>query len=366
MGEPIRSETFPLYFEYDPAHKLNYFKNTSQPQWMLNQEKQPIYLWQPTVDPGPNGGTVHNEQMYVRKRRTDFKAASRRPDPIPNQEPWALTTGDGTKYTLTCDESQRTHFAVITPEKGRYVLNLLSDSFVITKDVKEQDADECERLAEDKLKASYDNRKAFNKKYVKLLEEEAKARKENFIQSLRDENDDEEFEDVDDQSLQNIGDKDVVKEIKKRGRQRAEDDDIDAEVDFHVDDEEFLQDDVVEDVEEVLGKLSESDFETDSEEDGEEEDKKDKKKKQTPAVTKPVAEEDIKKIAIEVTGEKPIKEEELVRYFMDVGRATLNDINSRFKNQYLQTEHQRHAFMQLLKKNCKKITKDKIIYFSLK
>lgn len=369
MGEPIHTETFPLYFEYDAAHKLNYFKNQSQPSWMLSQEKEPMFLWQPNVDPGPNGGTIHNDQLYVKKKRTDFTAQSKRPDPIPNQQEWILSTASANRYVIACDEGSRTNFAVIFPEKGKYVLNLLADCFAMTKESIEQDADLCEKTTQEHLDAKLKQRKDINGKYVKLLEQEESARKETILRTLKDENNDDDFEDIDDDTLAHIGDKDIIREIKKRSKERTENNDVDAEVDFYEDNIEFHSEEIEDDIEDQLLGLERSEAGLlDSEYDNadEEEEKKEKEKPKTPAVTTSVSQQDIIKIADEVTGPKPIKEEELVRYFVDMGQATIADIKQRFAKDFLKTEHQTKVFMSILKKRCKKVTKGNIIYFKLR
>ena len=371
MSVPTHVETFPLFFEVDQAHKLNYFRNIRNREWDLSKEKEPLYLWQPNVEPGPKGGRILDEFSLKKKQKTDFKVVNKKTQLTPNQQNWKLATGDGTTYTLQCDEGDKRNYYLFTPRAGKFVIQKIDDDFSATKDTEEQDYEQCEKMMEYNKEQRYQDRKAINKKYAKFLEDQENNRKKTLRDQLDNGQLDEDFVDVDD--VDRIDDKDVKDLVKQRIQSLKEDADVDAPLD-RSDDETFAQDvdeskDDLIDMEE-LNALFEDGFldeEDEYEEDGEKKDKKEKKKeeqKPEPLPSDQVA-KNIDQIVEEVNGPRIIREEEFVRYFLDNGQSTGRDLMRRFKD-YMKTPKQRDALVKLIKNKCKKIDKNGVSYFQLR
>ena len=360
MAKPVSVETYPLFIEVDKDHKLNYFHNIRKLDWDFGKEKEPIYLWQPNVEPGPNGGKVIEEPTTQRKSKKDFEVQSKRPNPIPNQQDWRLATGNGTTYTLQCDESQKRDYVILTPKSRKFEIYLVGDDFNATKDIPERDADICEHEMEKKISDSLRRRKDISSEYVKELEREANERKESVknqistgIIRINEREDD--FEDC------------IDDEMKDYARDEKEDNDIDADLERSDDD---VMDDEQEDDEMIdqqeLNAMLEKGF-LDSELDEEEEDKPEKEKKNVPKPDLPTTEavKTISEIVEDVAGPRFIKEEEFVRFFLDNGQVLPRDLQKRFHD-LIKTDKQKEVFKKLIIKNCKKILRNGIPYFQLR
>ena len=372
MSVPTHVETFPLIFEVDPAHKINYVRNIRRPDWDLSKEKEPLNLWQPNVEPGPKGGKIIDQFAVKKKQRTDFKLVTKKTQLTPNQQNWKLTTGDKTSYTFQCDEGSARNFVLLTPRPGKFTIQFIDDDFSATKDTEEQDYETCEKLMELHQEQRYQQRKELSRKYLKALEEEETNRKKLILDQVDNGQLDEEFVDVDDWNR--IGDHEIRNMVKQRIQALNEDaEGVDAPLD-RSDDETFAQDvdeskDDLIDMEE-LNALFEDGFldeEDEYEEDGEKKDKKEKKKeeqKPEPLPSDQVA-KNIDQIVEEVNGPRIIREEEFVRYFLDNGQSTGRDLMRRFKD-YMKTPKQRDALVKLIKNKCKKIDKNGVSYFQLR
>ena len=370
MSVPTHVETFPLYFEVDQAHKLNYFRNIRTQDWDLSKEKEPLYLWQPNVEPGPKGGKILDEYTLKRKQKTDFKAVTKRNQLTPNQQNWKLSTGDGTTYTFQCDEGAKRNYYLFTPRAGQFVVRFIDDDFSATKDTEEQDPEQCEKMMDNYKEQRYQDRKAINRKYAKFLEDEENNRKKAILDEIDNGQLDEDFVDVDD--VERIDDRELRDLVKQRIQSLKEDADVDAPLD-RSDDETFAQDadeakdDLID--QEELNALFEDGFLDEEEDFNEEEDKKKEKKEdakpQEEQLTSEEAEKSIQAVAEQITGPKIIREEEFVRYFLDNGQTTLRDLGRRFQ-EYLKTQAQKEAFTKLIKKKCKAVDKGGQKYFQLK
>jgi hypothetical protein len=329
--------------------------------WDMAKEKEPLYLWQPNVVPGPNGGKVIEDPTTQRKSKKDFEVQSKRPNPIPNQQDWRLTTGAGTSYTFQCDEGQKRDYIVLTPKPGKFVISHVTDDFNVTKDLPEKDADECEREMMRSREELYRRRKDMSEEYIKELETEMKQRQESVKNQIstgiiRIVDRDDDFEDC------------VEDDIKEYAHEEREDDDVDANLDRsddeEVNDEEQAEDDMID--QEELNALIEEGF-LDEELEDEEEEKPEKEKKNEPKPDIPTTEavKTISEIVEDVAGPRVIKEEEFVRFFLDSGQVRPHDLTKRFA-EYIKTDKQRDVFKKLIRKKCKKVDRNGISYFQLK
>jgi hypothetical protein len=133
-----RVEKFPLFF--DPSSKtfdVNYMRDVRRPEWRIGSLQQPLHLYQPDVQPTPEGGRVKIEPSK-RKRTIRGEFVEVRKPPDPEQELWVLVSRDERTYRGTPDTL--TNFAVLYQAAGGYHLQLVDHSIRMFEEKATRDA----------------------------------------------------------------------------------------------------------------------------------------------------------------------------------------------------------------------------------
>jgi hypothetical protein len=131
-------EEFPLFF--DPSSKMfdvNYVRDVRRPEWRIDSLPQPLHLYQPDVQPTPDGGRV-KIQPSKRKRPIRGEFVEVRKPPDPEQESWLLAARDERTYRGTPDTL--TNFGVLFQTAGGYRLQLIDHSIRMFEEKAAKDA----------------------------------------------------------------------------------------------------------------------------------------------------------------------------------------------------------------------------------
>lgn len=369
------SKVIKLYLRpHQENEDINYMRHTLK-DWDIGKFKAPVYFYQPTVKPTPEGGIVKDTYSGSRKNKEFFEV---RKEYIkrPEAENWMMYTSDGTLFKGNVDTLSST-IAIIYPGSDQFIIQTVNNSIRI-KDGKDLDSNLDIDTVEKRRKQEADaktrdlkNNLGFIYKHMEQKEKE----RQNQAKELREAGD----EDI---ALGGSDDDD-----KEKDEDAFNNDENGADVeDARSDDDEDVPDDIenlLTDIPEELNEInassdeeeSQSSYDEDSEgEDGPKKKKKKKKGHNQPAEQQEAAHgenqdqakpQSTEKIVDDILGPKVLKEDELVRYIMDVGYATLKQIYQKFKDR-LVTQEQKMAFKNLILKRFQQFTDNGVRYVKLK
>lgn len=339
-------EEFDLIFDPTPDNTdIAYMRDQYNPEWKIGEMAKPVYLYQPDVEPTPDGGRVKLPARREHKRdKRQFIPAEKKLDP--EEQQWKLISNDGTQYTGRPDTLD--NFAVMMFEgQGVISMKLVNRSYRFFKEPPRrfEEPEDAEMAAKDEAMKMKHRRGQLQ--VDKLLT----AREENIVR------------------LRVLEQERVDMRVDLPSDRGSEDDrdphgSGDSDVDFTYvrdSDEEIAFSDL-----DLFDELS--DAVDDSSDDGAEEEIKENEEEKKPApVVVPIDEsqttaEHNEKIVEAVMGPRCVKEEELIAFVADLGIVTLADIRVRFKSQ-LRTKEQIEAMKDLIRKTMRPVENN---YFSLK
>lgn len=366
-------KTFPLFLiPHQYNEDINYMRHTLK-EWDIGKLKDPIYFYQPTVKPNSEGGVVKETNTTTRNKRPFYdvkKEFIKRPE----DENWMMYTSDGVLFKGSPDTLSSA--AVIIPGKDEFIIQLVNNSIRI-KDGKDIDGDIDIDTAVKKLKADKENKQRNFKKNFRFMYDDLEKKENERISKAKEmrENGDEDI------ALGGSGDESGGDDAYNLDENAADVDDARSDDDEDVGD---AIDDMFADMPEDLVEMGISDDEEESVSSSDDEDeegksgKKKKKKKGDQAKAEKasvssqgenqgqsVANLSTEKIVDDILGPQVLKEDELVRYMMDVGYVTSKELFRKFQDR-LQTPEQRNAFKELAKKRLQTYIDKGMKYFKLK
>jgi hypothetical protein len=360
MAKPVSHvQEFPLFFDPTaPLTDINYMRDVRKDEWNIAKLQAPLYLYQPEVEPTPDGGRVTIELPQRKKPpRSEFIEVKKSQTLDPKEQPWSLVTKDGRVFRGTRDTL--TNSAILYQTDDGFHIQLIDHSLRffeehLSKDI--TDADKAiQRMDEEERRKK---RPSFLMEAVAQEEKLREARARRIKEMHLDEGSDAD-DGYDEEGSEKEG------EIDFNGKEEFEDDEgVDGEpIDDLADLFEWS------DKDDDLNNISD-----DEEEEGEEGEGK-RKKKQTvsavvvndqPGTEAPMtAEEKNQQIVTTIFGEEEVKEAELRRYMMDVGMCTIPDLRKKFKSK-LKTLQQREAFQNLVRRLLVKEQRANTAYVKLK
>ena len=309
-------------------------------RWNIDELKKfgPIYLYQPDVEPSPEGGQVKAEKYQSEKKKA-YIATRRQYQAKVEQQPFVLVSNDNREFQA--ESISNSDFAFFVDCKDHYEMHLVDSTFSISEQhkVNERTLDAVENEAKIRKKRRDERMKAFTPERIETLKLQKKERK---IEAELESN-----------------------QANSFGVKTNDDEDDDGLVDVDVersDDSGPESDFTPEPV------SSPSDDSSDSLEFFEEEEEEPKEKE----ANEPMADENMTtEEIVDVILPDMIKKEEIINFFQDVGLVRYSQIQNRFKAK-LKCEAQQKHFKKLLKDCCvikkRDITKDgkEISYLGLK
>ena len=326
-GEP-KVERFPLFFNPSvPYININYMHQNIN-AWDISKLEQPLNLYQPDVCPTPEGGYVRDPDVRQRKTKGNFVIVNKEYIKTPEEQSWYMYTNDKKVFKGTPFEFKG---AVISHNDHGFYLSFCDNAIKFAPELNVDakngnDLDKIQKkMKREKESAKVKNSSLVNYKVVKELQEREYNQKQNL---------------------------------------KGSDSDADIDDDFD-DDDELLGDDLLDEIPELsdgidLAEESESSV-------GEEEDKKDKKEKRKEALEaqKGTIQQTEEEIINEAIGKPVIKEDDIVRFFKDMGMVQSRDLISRFKSM-LETDKQKAAFKEILKRRVRQVKRGGITYLQMK
>jgi hypothetical protein len=126
------TEQFPLFLDVLPAtFNVNYMRNVRSASWDIPSLPTPIYLFQPDVEPGPEGGRVKT-QPPARKppQKGEFVEAVKPRDP--SQAHWIFAAADGRIFKGTPDTLS--NYAILRRKDDAFHLQLVDHSIRFFED----------------------------------------------------------------------------------------------------------------------------------------------------------------------------------------------------------------------------------------
>ncbi|KAK8842806.1 hypothetical protein M9Y10_025672 [Tritrichomonas musculus] len=366
-------KTFPLFLiPHQYNEDINYMRHTLK-EWDIGKLKDPIYFYQPTVKPNSEGGVVKETNNATRNKRPFYdvkKEFIKRPE----DENWMMYTSDGVLFKGSPDTLSSA--AVIIPGKDEFIIQLVNNSIRI-KDGKDIDGDIDIDTVVKRSKAEKEMKQRNFKKNFRFMYDDLEKKENERISKAKEmrENGDEDI------ALGGSGDESGGDDAYNLDENAADVDDARSDDDEDVGD---AIDDMFADMPEDLVEMGISDDEEESVSSSDDEDeegksgKKKKKKKGDQAKAEKasvssqgenqgqsVANLSTEKIVDDILGPQVLKEDELVRYMMDVGYVTSKELFRKFQDR-LQTPEQRNAFKDLAKKRLQTYIDKGMKYFKLK
>lgn len=353
---------------------INYMRHTLK-EWDIGKLKDPIYFYQPTVRPTSDGGIVKDTYSGPRKNKEFFEVRKefiKRPD----DELWMMYTSDGVLFKGHPD-TLSSH-AIIYPDKDKFEIQVANNSIRI-KDGKDLDQNiDIETVLKRKKQEEDAKQRAFKNNFRFMYDAIERKEKQRLSHAK------ELFENGDeDIAIGGSGDSDGNDE----DAYKADENEADVEVD-RSDDDEDIPDDLdnlfTEPPEELINAQGSSDEEEsqdsyDEDSEGEDGSKKKKKKKkghnqQTPDQQETThqnpdqadRQQSTEQIVDDIMGPKVVKEDELVRFMMDVGFVTLKQLWDKFKDRLQASDVVKDAFRRLIIKKLQQFTENGIKYVKLK
>jgi hypothetical protein len=364
MSEPAEVPEvmeFPLFFDpTGPMTEINYMRDVRHGDWDIGKLEPALYLYQPDVEPSPEGGHVKVETPQRKKPgRSEFFEVKKSQQLKPEDQPWILVTKDKRTWRGTRDTLSNCA-AMYHGEDGAFHISLIDESIRMfeehhSKDIR--DADTAIQKMDDDRRMQNTKRPRFLHDLVQESMKQRNERRKRIKEELLDEGSDPEAG----------GDEGSEKE---------------GEIDFpekeEFDDDEGIEgapDEDMDDIFEWSDLDDEDDFLSDDEEEDADRDAGKRKKRQTvsqviveakPGDEPPMtAEERNKKIVTDILGKEEVKEAEFRRYVMDIGMVTFADLKKKFKPK-LETLAQKEAFQNLIRKLLIKEQKGNIQYLRLR
>ena len=334
--EESRIERIPLFFTPSvPNLNINYMRQNFD-AWDISKFEQPLKLYQPEVYPTPEGGFVINQEpqrIYEeenqdnkdkkekknRKNRKNRKNKGEKKDKskfdivyneyikAADDQSWYMYTDDKKVFKGTPFEFKG---AVISHNKQGFYLSFCDNAI---KFAPELNID---------AKNGYDLDKIQNEMKLKKERAEAMAKKSYFTSYI------------------------VAKELEERECNQEQslkgsDSDADFENEFD-DDDEMAGNDLFDEIPSDGVDFTKEHYDDEEVEEEEEEEKEEEESNE--------AQKDTDEIINEAIGEPVIiKEDDIVRFFKDMGMVQSRDLISRFKSM-LKTDEQKAAFKEILKR----------------
>lgn len=362
MTDPsIQPTQLPLfYLPHGEMEEINYMRHITRPEWILNNLKDPVYFYQPTVTPDRSGGTVYDPiREYRNKKNQEFIDVRREYLKNPSQEPWKMYSSDGQVFKGLPDTLNST--AVIIPDSSQMTIQLIDNSLRVTDDKYDGESSDSKVLY-DMHQKELRHQQALIEKAIPTTIESIKRQEQLKAERARE--------------ISRTGGEDAISyddnEVQHEDHFNEDDQGADVPNDQSDDDDsgrEFI-DTTVDDVDELLEIMNQEISDpSDSDESEEEKPKQTSKEKSNQesastaqAPSAPISTEEIVK---EVFGPEIIKEDELRGFLAEQGFVTQRDLLRKFKKR-LETIEQRNAFVTLLNKKAVKYTDSGIVYFKLK
>lgn len=369
-----KDKVVPLFLRpHQDKEDINYMRHTLK-EWNFEKLKAPIYFYQPTVKPNSKGGTVKDTYTGQRKNK-EFYEVRKEYIKRPEAENWMMYTSDGVIYKGSPDTLSS--MAVIFPGSDQFIIQIANNSIRIKdgKDLdpnldidtvekrRKQEAEAKSRALKNNFRFIYDAMEKKENERLKRAKELRATGDEDIAMGGSDDNEDKDEDDFNQD--ENVADVDDARS----------DDDEDVPEDI-----ENIFTEKPEELNEIQGSSDEEESQSSYDEDSEGEDghkKKKKKKKgqqQTPEKAESAGQgenpdqakpQSTEKIVDDILGPKVLKEDELVRYMMDVGLVTLKQIYQKFKDR-LVTPEQKEAFKKLVVKKLQQTVDNGIKYVKLK
>lgn len=338
---------FDLWFDPTPPKTdINYMRDVRRNEWKIADLKPPVYLYQPDVEPTPEGGKVKVEPREYKKKKSQFVY----PDRIlnPEEQPWRMLAADGKEYVGNSDTLNNRAFLYET-EGGSWTMQLMDKSYRFVEERRQQaDLETAIQQLDSKMKATEARKKVLHVD-AKLAESTAQKEKERKLKQERV------------QQKIDAGSGDEGDEAGDRG---SDDSQGDVEIDAQSDEEVAISDnldDLFDDLSDDPNGLIDSD-----EEEENVEKKENDERPVRPLTTEPVNKVELNGMIVErVLGPQTIKEEDLVSFMMEVVLCEKPVLIKKFRDK-LVTAEQKEAFKVLVKEKLCAEKNNGVIFFKLK
>lgn len=320
-GKPPAYREFSLVFEPpDEKRRVNFMRDVRKDEWNISKLADPIYFYQPYVEPTPEGGRVLGAQETRRgKNKYAFVKADRKGGDV-DQEEWVMLSSDGKEFSATPD-TLRDRAVMYQRDENTFVLSFLSQSLRVVEKFRRDSADP-EALAR---RRNLDLQEARKRMGIASFQEEVIAEK---MERKRQEKERVEM---------NL---DANSDHSDGGGGRDGEDELDIEWEDLFDDDQLASD-----PEPVSEPSMSSDVPLEEEEDHNEEEDAQKKVHPVNRDGTPVTPKDI----VDRIFEDYVTEEELVSYMSEVGLCKKGDLNHKFGSR-LKSQKQKERFVELVHK----------------
>lgn len=306
-------------------------RDVRKDEWDISKLADPIYFYQPTVDPTPEGGRVHAVQQIQRQKKQAFVRADRKGDDV-DQEDWVMRSNDGREFSATPD-TLVDRSIMYQRDENTFVLSFISQSLRVVEHFRHDSADP-EALAKRRNLDMQEARKrigiaGFQEEVINEKLEKKRQEQERIQMDLDTKSD-----------LSDGGGSD--------GEEGAKGLDIEWDDLFDDDDDKLLSD-----------PEPESEPSADSEVHEEEEDRNEEEdvQKKVHPVNSDGAPLTAKEIVDRIF-EDYVTEDELVSYMSEMGMCKKNDLVRKFRDTgKLKSQRQKEVFLELVQKKlvCKEV-----------
>ena len=307
-------------------------RDVRKDEWDISKLADPIYFYQPTVDPTPEGGRVHAVQQIQRQKKQAFVRADRRGDDV-DQEEWVMRSNDGREFSATPD-TLRDRSVMYQRDENTFVLSFISQSLRVVENFHRDSADP-EALAK--------------RRNLDMQE----ARKRIGIASFQDEVVNEKLERKRQEQERIQMDLDTKSDLSDGGGSDGEEgaNGLDIEWNDLFDDDDDVP--INSEPEDVPEPPTDSEVNEEEEDRNEEEDVHKKVHPVNSDGTPLTPDKIVKRIF-----EDCVTEDELVSYMSEMGMCKKNDLLSKFRGTgKLKSQRQKEMFMELVQKRlvCKEV-----------
>ncbi|KAH0795987.1 hypothetical protein GPJ56_000055 [Histomonas meleagridis] len=298
----------------------------------ISSLKAPLYLYQPDVQPTPEGGIVKEPEPNLRKTKDKFLIVNKDFAKSPDEQSWYLYTSDNRVFKGTPDTFKG---AIITRDEQGFHLSFIDNSIKFSPEL------------------NLDAKKGLDIDTIQNNQRRDREHRERMMQS--------EYKFL----LDPIKKDQEERERNKKALAKGSDSDADVSDEFDDDDEGLG--DLFDDIPEVSDNenLLDSDLSSDN---GEEEEKKENKRKAEAEERRRLQagpQESNEDIVDSIYGPPVIKEDEVVRFIIEIGPVTKDQLLHKFKSK-LKTDKQKIAFKEIVTKRLRIIKIHGKTHFNLK